>query len=81
MALFTGFVVEFQYHSVSQTNKNRDTRLINWSCALQSAISEIEVDYIDLLGKEFLSVPNHTLQQKYEFGTLTSFAYKVISLP
>jgi valyl-tRNA synthetase len=29
----------------------RDTRLINWSCALQSAISEIEVDYIDLEGK------------------------------
>jgi valyl-tRNA synthetase len=28
----------------------RDTRLINWSCALQSAISEIEVDYIDLEG-------------------------------
>jgi len=55
----------------------RDTRLINWSCALQSAISEIEVDYIDLEGKTYLPVPNHKLKDKYEFGTLTSFAYKV----
>jgi valyl-tRNA synthetase len=56
----------------------RDTRLINWSCALQSAISEIEVDYIDLEGKTFLAVPNHKLKDKYEFGTITSFAYKVV---
>jgi valyl-tRNA synthetase len=55
----------------------RDTRLINWSCALQSAISEIEVDYVDVEGRTFLSVPNHRLKDKYEFGTLTSFAYRV----
>ena len=55
----------------------RDTRLINWSCALQSAISEIEVEKIELKGKTFLSVPNHTLKDKYEFGVITSFAYKV----
>ena len=55
----------------------RDTRLINWSCALQSAISEIEVDYSDLEGKTYLSVPNHKKQEKYEFGTITSFAYKI----
>lgn len=55
----------------------RDTRLINWSCALQSAISEIEVDYIDLEGRTFLAVPNHKLQPTYEFGMITSFAYKV----
>lgn len=55
----------------------RDTRLINWSCALQSAISEIEVDYIDVEGKTYLSVPNHKNREKYEFGVITSFAYKV----
>ena len=55
----------------------RDTRLINWSCALQSAISEIEVDYIDLEGRTFLPVPNHKLKATYEFGMITSFAYKV----
>ncbi|CAM9348180.1 unnamed protein product [Chrysoparadoxa australica] len=55
----------------------RDTRLVNWSCALKSAISDIEVDYIDLEGKTFIPVPGHTLQPKYEFGTLTHFAYQV----
>ena len=55
----------------------RSKRLIHWSCALQSAISEIEVDYLDLEGKTFLAVPNHTLKATYEFGTITSFAYKV----
>lgn len=55
----------------------RDTRLVNWSCSLKSAISDIEVDYLDLEGRTFLSVPNHHLQPKYEFGMLTSFAYKV----
>lgn len=55
----------------------RDSRLINWSCALQSAISEIEVDYIDLAGRTFLPVPNHAKDKKYEFGMMTSFAYRV----
>lgn len=55
----------------------RDTRLINWSCALESALSDIEVDFLDLKGRTFLSVPNHKLQEKYEFGMITSFAYKV----
>ncbi len=55
----------------------RDTRLINWSCALQSALSDIEVDFIDLKGRTFLAVPNHKNQEKYEFGMITSFAYKV----
>jgi len=55
----------------------RDTRLINWSCSLQSAISDIEVDKIELKGKEYLAVPGHTLKATYEFGVITSFAYKV----
>jgi len=55
----------------------RDTRLINWSCALQSAVSDIEVDHIELEDRKFLPVPNHTLKDKYEFGVLTSFAYRV----
>jgi valyl-tRNA synthetase len=55
----------------------RDTRLINWSCALQSALSDIEVEFLDLKEITYLSVPGHTAKEKYEFGTLTSFAYKV----
>ena len=55
----------------------RATRLVNWSCSLKSAISDIEVDYVELEGRTFMSVPNHKLRDKYEFGMITSFAYKV----
>jgi valyl-tRNA synthetase len=54
----------------------RSKRLVNWSCALKSAISEIEVDYVELEGRTMMAVPKHT-REKYEFGTLTSFAYKI----
>jgi valyl-tRNA synthetase len=60
----------------------RSNRLGNWSCALKSAISDIEVDYIDLEGRTFLEVKTHKgnskdEQGRYEFGVLTSFAYPV----
>merc|ERR1719217_732022 len=51
----------------------RDNRLVNWSCQLKTAISDIEVDYIELEGPTMLSVPGHT--KKAEFGVITSFAY------
>lgn len=56
----------------------RDTRLVNWSCALRSAISEIEVDHLDLEGQTWLNIPGHDPKKKYEFGMITSFAYKVV---
>eukprot|EP00934_Nitzschia_sp_Nitz4_P004454 Nitzschia sp. Nitz4//scaffold257_size48314//3811//7283//NITZ4_007084-RA/size48314-snap-gene-0.22-mRNA-1//1//CDS//3329544433//4444//frame0 len=60
----------------------RATRLGNWSCALKSAISDIEVDYVDLEGRTFLEVKTHKgnpndPKGRYEFGVLTSFAYPV----
>ncbi len=55
----------------------RDTRLVNWSCALRSAISDIEVDHIDLEGQTWRTVPGHDPVKKYEFGMITSFAYKI----
>jgi valyl-tRNA synthetase len=60
----------------------RANRLGNWSCALKSAISDIEVDYIDLEGRTYLEVKTHKGNPKdpkgrYEFGTLTSFAYPI----
>ena len=55
----------------------RDNRLVNWCCRLKTAISDIEVDYIDIEKPTMLSVPGHDKTKKYEFGTLTSFAYKV----
>eukprot|EP00592_Proboscia_alata_P007361 CAMPEP_0194354082 /NCGR_PEP_ID=MMETSP0174-20130528/2268_1 /TAXON_ID=216777 /ORGANISM="Proboscia alata, Strain PI-D3" /LENGTH=1086 /DNA_ID=CAMNT_0039122851 /DNA_START=57 /DNA_END=3317 /DNA_ORIENTATION=- len=60
----------------------RANRLGNWSCALRSAISDIEVDHVDLEGRTFLNVKTHIgnpadPKGRYEFGVLTSFAYPI----
>uniref|UniRef100_A0AAQ6A519 valine--tRNA ligase n=1 Tax=Amphiprion ocellaris TaxID=80972 RepID=A0AAQ6A519_AMPOC len=53
----------------------RSKRLVNWSCTLNSAISDIEVDKKELTGRTLLPVPGY--KEKVEFGVLVSFAYKV----
>lgn len=53
----------------------RSKRLVNWSCTLKSAISDIEVDKVEITGRTFLAIPNYT--EKVEFGVLVSFAYQV----
>ena len=37
-------------------------RLVNWSCTLRSAISDIEVDKVELPGKTLLSVPGYKVR-------------------
>ncbi|KAI3496387.1 hypothetical protein L1887_38748 [Cichorium endivia] len=51
----------------------RDLRLVNWDCVLRTAISDIEVDYIDIKEKTPLKVPGY--KNTVDFGVLTSFAY------
>ncbi|XP_076309887.1 valyl-tRNA synthetase [Tachypleus tridentatus] len=53
----------------------RSYRLVNWSCTLRSAISDIEVDKLQLPGRTLLSVPGY--KEKVEFGVLVFFAYIV----
>ena len=53
----------------------RSTRLVNWSCTLKFAISDIEVDKVELPDRAQLSVPSY--KEKIEFGVLVSFAYKI----
>lgn len=53
----------------------RSNRLVNWSCALKSAISDIEVDKVELNGRTLLSIPGY--DKKIEFGVLVSFAYQL----
>lgn len=53
----------------------RANRLVNWSCVMKTAISDIEVVYIDIEKPITLAVPGH--KGTYEFGYLTYFAYKV----
>ncbi|CAM8996686.1 unnamed protein product [Rhodiola kirilowii] len=51
----------------------RDIRLVNWDCVLRTAISDIEVEYIDIKERTILDVPGY--ENKVEFGIITSFAY------
>nr|CDS31133.1 valyl tRNA synthetase [Hymenolepis microstoma] len=53
----------------------RKERLVNWCCTLQSAISDIEVDKVELTGRTSLSVPGYA--KPVVFGVLTSFAYPI----
>ncbi|KAI3378343.1 hypothetical protein SNEBB_009445 [Seison nebaliae] len=53
----------------------RANRLVNWSCSLRSAISNIEVEKKEISGRTFLPVPGY--DEKVEFGVLISFAYKI----
>jgi len=54
----------------------RSNRLVNWSCTLKSAISDIEVDKVELPGRTLLSIPGY--EEKVEFGVLVKFAYRVV---
>ena len=55
----------------------RDYRLVNWCPILRTCISDIECDTLDINGTTFLPVKGHPENNKYEFGTMWSFAYKV----
>lgn len=54
----------------------RAERLVNWDCALQTAISDAEVSYITIPKRTLLAVPNHKYE-KYPFGVFTYFKYQI----
>ncbi|DBB14039.1 TPA: hypothetical protein ACH3X3_001004 [Trebouxia sp. C0006] len=51
----------------------RENRLVNWCCTLHTAVSDIEVDHLEVKGRTLVSVPGYSKQ--VEVGVLTSFAY------
>ena len=53
----------------------RDTRIVNWCCFLKTALSDIEVDHIEIKKPEKRQVLGH--DGFYEFGYLVHFAYKI----
>ena len=55
----------------------RANRLVNWCTKLKTALSNLEVENMELEGRTMLSVPDHDPSKKYEFGVLISFAYQV----
>jgi valyl-tRNA synthetase len=48
---------------------------VNWSCTLKFAISDIEVDKVELPDRTRLSVPGY--KEKIECGVIVSFAYNI----
>lgn len=55
----------------------RSNRLVNWSCTLLSAISDIEVDKIEITGRALISIPGY--KNAIEFGVLHYFSYKLVN--
>ena len=52
----------------------RSKRMVNWCCALQTAISDVELENLELSQPTKLTIPGH--KGTYEFGVLIDFAYK-----
>lgn len=53
----------------------RSDYLVNWSCVLRSAISDIEVEHLTVAGPTAVSVPGY--QKPINFGILYKFAYRL----
>jgi valyl-tRNA synthetase len=53
----------------------RANRLVNWSCKMKTALSDIEVEYLELEGPTKMRIPGH--DGEYEFGVIESFSYKI----
>ncbi|CAI9595211.1 unnamed protein product [Staurois parvus] len=70
---FSWAVSEAFIHLYEDGLVSRRRRLVNWSCALRSAISDIEVENRQLTSKTYLTVPGY--EKKVPFGLLFRFAY------
>ena len=53
----------------------RAGRLVNWSCHLQTVISDIEVDMMEVKGRTLYKVPSDS--EPAEIGVMCDFCYKV----
>ena len=53
----------------------RANRLVNWCTKLNTALSNLEVENLELVGRKMLDVPGYDRQ--VEFGVLTYFYYEI----
>ncbi|KAJ8866183.1 hypothetical protein PR048_033707 [Dryococelus australis] len=74
----TAAVMEAFIHLFDAGVVYRDSSLVNWSCALQSAISDVEVVHRSFEKATYVEVPGHA--EPVMFGTLTDFAYKLCDI-
>lgn len=55
----------------------RSNRLVNWCVRLNTALSNEEVDQMEIKGKTMLNVPGYEPNERFEFGTMTYFAWEI----
>ncbi|XP_023237498.1 valine--tRNA ligase-like [Centruroides sculpturatus] len=55
----------------------RKERFVHWSCILQSAIADFEVEHLTLNGRTMLSIPG--MNEPVEFGIIDRFAYPIMN--
>jgi len=53
----------------------RANRLVNWDCALTTALSNLEVNNLEVSGRTLLTVPNY--DKKIEVGVIVYFKYPI----
>ncbi|KAK6626942.1 hypothetical protein RUM44_009419 [Polyplax serrata] len=53
----------------------RNKALVNWSCTLKSSISDIEINWLNIHKKTFISVPEY--EKPVKFGVIYEIAYKI----
>ena len=56
----------------------RETRHVNWSCALRTVVSQSDLDYIQLHQPTLLHIPGHT--ERVEFGVIYAVLYPLAPL-
>ncbi|KAJ2682713.1 hypothetical protein IWW39_005874 [Coemansia spiralis] len=54
----------------------RSTKMVSWSCALQSVISDIEVDKLPTEGRTLIEVPG--TKARVEFGVLHTIEFPIV---
>lgn len=55
----------------------RANRLVNWCVKLNTTLSNLEVDQLQLNGRHLMNVPGYPANERFEFGVITSFAYQI----
>lgn len=53
----------------------RGESLVNWSCSLESTISDIEIESLEINAPTALTVPGY--QKPIKFGHITDFSYRI----
>ncbi|KAJ7055019.1 tRNA synthetases class I-domain-containing protein [Mycena amicta] len=55
----------------------RSNRLVHWCVKMNTTLSNLEVEQKQLTGRTLLNVPGYDAKERFEFGVLVSFAYKI----